>query len=52
MAPPASVRPGMDEQAFRERLKPTLLGLPGLQVALLAVGTFILVLLLMWILLG
>lgn len=39
-------------EAFEARLRPTIFGLPSLHVAALAIGTFILVLILMWIILG
>ncbi len=38
--------------AFESRLRPTIFGLPSLHVAALAIGTFVLVLILMWIILG
>ncbi len=38
--------------AFEERLRPTIFGLPSIHVAALAIGTFVLVLILMWILIG
>ena len=38
--------------AFEARLRPTIFGLPSLHVAALAIGTFVLVLILMWILMG
>jgi serine/threonine-protein kinase len=39
-------------EAFEARLRPTIFGLPGLHVAALAIGTFVLVLVLMWLLMG
>ncbi|MFO0591732.1 MAG: hypothetical protein U0441_29565 [Polyangiaceae bacterium] len=38
--------------AFEEKLRPMIFGLPSLHVAALAIGTFVLVLVLMWILMG
>lgn len=39
-------------EAFEARLRPTIFGLPSVHVAALAIGTFVLVLILMWIILG
>jgi len=50
-APPNTQGAGGFE-AFEARLRPTIFGLPGLHVAALAIGTFVLVLVLMWILMG
>jgi hypothetical protein len=50
--PPANPHTSGAMEAFEARLRPTIFGLPSLHVAALAIGTFVLVLILMWIILG
>lgn len=50
--PPATPQGTGGFEAFEERLRPTIFGLPSVHVAALAIGTFVLVLILMWILMG
>ena len=52
LPPPASAMGTGGFDAFEAKLRPTIFGLPGLHVAALAIGTFVLVLVLMWILMG
>jgi serine/threonine-protein kinase len=49
MNPPEPDLGGFDANSFRSRLKPAVLGVPGLVVGL-AVGAFVIVLLLLWLL--
>jgi hypothetical protein len=52
LPPPANAHGTGAFDAFEARLRPTIFGLPSLHVAALAIGTFVLVLILMWILMG
>lgn len=57
MPPAHGIQPGVAPStgqfdAFEEKLRPMIFGLPSLHVAALAIGTFVLVLVLMWILMG
>ena len=52
MPPPPTAQGTGAFDAFEERLRPTIFGLPSVHVAALAIGTFVLVLILMWILMG
>jgi hypothetical protein len=51
-APPPPIQGTGAFDNFESKLRPTIFGLPGMHVAILAIGTFVLVLILMWILLG
>lgn len=50
--PPSNPQTSGALEAFGNQLRPTIFGLPSLHVALLAIGTFVGVLILMWIILG
>ncbi|MBK8252080.1 MAG: serine/threonine protein kinase [Polyangiaceae bacterium] len=50
--PPSSPQTSGALEAFGNQLRPTIFGLPSLHVAALAIGTFVGVLILMWIILG
>lgn len=50
--PPATAQGTGGFEAFEQKLRPTIFGLPSVHVAALAIGTFVLVLILMWILMG